>query len=913
MEIEIYILKLYYYFMADNVRKRIAVLLGQPEEYAYERFLKGFLEEAFRLDYDVCVFAMYIKYQNTPARCRGESSIFKLVNYSAFDAVVVMADTIQTKGVVERIERELHEGYSGKVIMVDQESEYFPSIHIDNYEPEKAVITHLIEKHGYKDIAFLTGKSWHPHSRIRLQAYRDALTEHGIEVNENRIFYGDFWYTSGESLADSLVSEGVKLPEAVACANDCMALGFAKGITAQGYRIPEDIAVVGFDSNDEGRHAPVPLTSVPLSSVQLGHNAMLMADGLIKGVEPERVSLPPEMFIGGTCGCGCDSAKPIYYKRDEWDTELSLATMFSPFNHMEDDMIDQTTFTGLLSTIFGCMHLIRGFDSFSLCLNPGLGDRGDGFESRILQAIKCESEALKNDRMTTDVFFDKEQMLPELYEKRTKPSVFYFMPLYHDDSVFGYTALRFDNRLEGISSEYRAWLRSVCRGIEIFRRSDALIGSSKIAKKGLFTDTLTGLPNYKGFLENADTFLHLMRNNGNHVGAIAVDIKGLSKINDKYGRKEGDKLIVTVSGALENVFSSRNCMCFRAGNDELVALRITRNPDDSEMLEEKDRFMERVAELCRGAETPYEVELYYGVISGSPDSSEKLERLVNVAVSRKNINKANARKLSEGALSEEEQKVAGVVREILDDNKISYHFQPIVDARTGEIYAYEALMRVLAVPYLPPPEVLRYAEFFGRLYDVEKATFKDVISAMRAHSDALSDGRKVFINSIPGFMLKGDDLDLLERFVSTHPESIVVELTEHSEMTDSDLKSMKQAYDRIGIDTAVDDYGTGYSNVSNLLRYNPDYVKIDRALLSGIQDSPQKQHFVREIIEFSHNNGIKAIAEGVETKDELHTVIELGADLIQGYYTARPEKEMARTINSMVADEIREFAGYKNN
>ena len=196
-------------------RKRIAVLIGQPEEYSQMLFLKGFLEEAIKLDYDVAVFAMYIKYQNTQARCFGDSSIFKLISYDKFDCIIVLADTIQTKGEAERIEKELHEKYDGKVIFVDRDSEFFPSIHADNYTPEKLIIDHLIEKHGMKDIAFLTGKAWHPHSKIRLNAYKDSLTEHGIEVNENRMFYGDFWYTSGESLADSLIKSGDKLPEIV--------------------------------------------------------------------------------------------------------------------------------------------------------------------------------------------------------------------------------------------------------------------------------------------------------------------------------------------------------------------------------------------------------------------------------------------------------------------------------------------------------------------------------------------------------------------------------------------------------------------------------------------------------------------------------------------------------------------------
>ena len=895
--------------MKDKIRKRIAVLIGHPEEYSHKLFLNGFLEEALKLDHDVAVFSMYIKYQNTQARAFGDSSIFKLVSYDKFDCIVVLADTIQTKGVSEQIEEDLHANYNGKVIFVDQDSKYYPSINIDNYAPEKAVIDHLIEKHGMRDIAFLTGKSWHPHSIIRLNAYKDSLAEHGIEYNENRVFYGDFWYTSGESLADSLIKSSDKLPEAVACANDCMALGFAKVMTAAGYSIPEDIAIVGCDSNNEGRHSPIPMTSVPIASEELGRNTAHMADSFITGKEYKEIHSVPELFIGGTCGCGCDSAKPTYFLRSSWDTELSLATIFSPFNTMDEDLIAQTSLTGLLGSIFSSIHMIRGFDSFNMCLNPSLGEADTCFEDKIMHVIRCGNEQENNDRILSDTSFTKDLMLPELYEERETPSVFYFFPLFYDDSIFGYTAVRFDNRVVPISPEYRAWLRSVCRGIECYKRSDALIRSSKIARKGITTDGLTGLMNYRGFIEQADTFLHLMNNNGGHMGALAVDIKNLAHINDTYGRQEGDRAIIYVANALESLFSSRNCICFRPGDDEIVALRITSAPGDRELLDEKEKLMKIIEEHNSSSE--YDIDLYFGIETGIPSSSEEVERLVNVAISNKNINKALALTLSNRSLTDEEMQVAKVVLLVLDNNKITYHFQPIVDARTGKIYSYEALMRPDVTPYLPPSVILRYAEFYNRLYDVERLTFANVISVMEAHKAILADGKKVFINSIPGYILSDNDIKMLEDYVSRMPGSIVVELTEHSEVSDDKLDHMKKTYARIGVETAVDDYGTGYSNISNLLRYTPDYVKIDRELLSGIQDSPQKQHFVKDIIEFSHDNGIKALAEGVETSDELRTVLALGVDLVQGYYLAMPAKEMVQSINSLVVDEIKRFAKLK--
>ena len=152
-----------------------------------------------------------------------------------------------------------------------------------------------------------------------------------------------------------------------------------------------------------------------------------------------------------------------------------------------------------------------------------------------------------------------------------------------------------------------------------------------------------------------------------------------------------------------------------------------------------------------------------------------------------------------------------------------------------------------------------------------------------------------------------EDSRFYHYLLSIRSKQAVVELTEQAELNDEDLDAMKKRFARLGIGTAVDDYGTGYSNVANLLRYMPNYVKVDRSLLSGIQDSQPKQHFVREIVTFSHDNDIMVLAEGVETTDELRTVIYLGCDLIQGYYTARPSADIIPSIDPKIVDEIKRY------
>ena len=243
------------------------------------------------------------------------------------------------------------------------------------------------------------------------------------------------------------------------------------------------------------------------------------------------------------------------------------------------------------------------------------------------------------------------------------------------------------------------------------------------------------------------------------------------------------------------------------------------------------------------------------------------------------------------SLDEKEKADYSLVTQILDENLFDYHFQPIVKAENGEIYAYEALMRAKTSTLVSPLSIIKYATMQERLFDVERSTFLNVLRIVNEKKEVFGDA-KVFINSIPGVMVSDGDLSDISTHLEKISDKVVIELTEEAELNDEDLMKLKQFYQKLNIDIAVDDYGTGYSNVSNLLRYMPNYVKIDHSLVGEIHNQPKKQHFVREIIDFCHDNDILALAEGVETSEELRTVIHLGADLIQGFYTSKPKAEI---------------------
>ena len=304
----------------------------------------------------------------------------------------------------------------------------------------------------------------------------------------------------------------------------------------------------------------------------------------------------------------------------------------------------------------------------------------------------------------------------------------------------------------------------------------------------------------------------------------------------------------------------------------------------------------------------FQIHICYDCKSESIHQIHSVEQLINDTISEKNGKKLQELQQKERSshLSEKDKEQDFAVMKLLDDNQFIYYFQPIVDAHTGKIFSYEALMRANTEQRISPLDILTSAKRLGRLYDVEKATLFNVLHYMEEHPKKFV-GKKTFINSIPGAQLVDSDKDRFHRQLSEHSGQVVVELTEQEELDNKCLSDIKKSYARLKVETAIDDYGSGYSNVNNLLRYMPKYVKIDRMLMEEIQNNPQKQHFVKDIIDFAHDNNILTLAEGIETSEELKEVIRLGVDLIQGYYTARPNPEPLEQIDPHIQIEILEY------
>ena len=144
----------------------------------------------------------------------------------------------------------------------------------------------------------------------------------------------------------------------------------------------------------------------------------------------------------------------------------------------------------------------------------------------------------------------------------------------------------------------------------------------------------------------------------------------------------------------------------------------------------------------------------------------------------------------------------------------------------------------------------------------------------------------------------------MRRRVNGIGRNVVVEITEEEDLDLEMLHAKRNAKILSGL-YALDDYGSGYSNESNIIALDPDFIKIDISIIRGIDSDPNKQEIVRNIVSYAHQRGMQIVAEGVETAAELRKVIELGADALQGYFLAKPAAvpaQMAPAARKVIAE-----------
>lgn len=376
---------------------------------------------------------------------------------------------------------------------------------------------------------------------------------------------------------------------------------------------------------------------------------------------------------------------------------------------------------------------------------------------------------------------------------------------------------------------------------------------------------------------------------------IMWDLDNLKYVNDTYGHDFGDDYIKTGANVFKQ-FKNYNGVVARMSGDEFNVFLSGYNSKE-EIMEivnkVRDNLLNSYCLLSDG--THFKIRASGG-ISFYPYDSKAYDMLIKYAdfamYTIKHSTKGALAQFDMSTYNKDSILITGIeeMNRIIDERSIKYAFQSIVSAKTGEIYGYEALMRPQSTVLKSPLELLRIAKASSKLYKIEHLTW---IESLKSFHQQINQGKapknsKIFLNSISNCIISPDDIRYINKVHKDILPNLVMEILE-SEQSNMDFMKIKlnlMKYWQAKI--ALDDFGSGYNNELALITFNPNIIKIDRSIISGCDNDANRQNIITNLIKIAKAKNVLVLAEGVETFEELKTVIDCGVDLIQGYYIGRP-------------------------
>ncbi|MCH5188021.1 MAG: GGDEF and EAL domain-containing protein [Oscillospiraceae bacterium] len=430
-------------------------------------------------------------------------------------------------------------------------------------------------------------------------------------------------------------------------------------------------------------------------------------------------------------------------------------------------------------------------------------------------------------------------------------------------------------------------------------------------------DHLTGLLNRQAYYRRVERLFQEKSKLG-VTAFIMLDLDNLKYVNDTYGHNFGDDYIKTAATALKKFHDHGGIVSRLSGDEFSICLPGFTSKDEARKIINDVRG-EMLSASCLLADgTHFRVNGSMG-ISWYPDDSTSREILMKYAdfamYTVKHSTKGGIAEFDWNVYSTDSVLLTGVeeMNRVIEEQSVKYAFQSIVSVESGRVYGYEALMRVQSEIFQSPLELIRTAKSGAKLHEIEFLTLTKALADFKALADngKIEKNAYVFINSIANHRLEPETEAAIEKEYSDMLDRIVIEILE-SESSDGECSAHKAelVHNKWGGQLALDDFGTGYNSEYTLLTLRPNIVKIDRSIISGCDNDNDRRMIIENLVKLAKTKGIMVLAEGVETKEEMETVIRCGVDLLQGYYLAHPLFDPG-PLSPELSAEIRRLAKQK--
>jgi diguanylate cyclase (GGDEF)-like protein len=406
-------------------------------------------------------------------------------------------------------------------------------------------------------------------------------------------------------------------------------------------------------------------------------------------------------------------------------------------------------------------------------------------------------------------------------------------------------------------------------------------------------DALTGIPNRALLLDRLTLALERAIRSGALVGVLYIDLDRFKDVNDTYGHPTGDALLMAVADQLAAAIRPGDTVARVGGDEFAVVAESLAGPEEALALAER---------LLRELATPM------GALSGASigvavrkggDSAGDAMRDADIALYRAKAAGRGRVELFDAEMRArllDRLQTEADLRGALGRDEFDLHYQPIVGLADGAIAGLEGLVRWRHPTrgLLPPGMFISIAEETGAIVDLGRFVIARACSDAARWNAAFPAMPPVLITVNLSPLQLGDVG--LPAFIATSlaasgiaPEQLGLEITETVVFSDNPDHAARLLEIRdLGVRLLLDDYGTGYSSLSYIRRFPLDFLKLDRQFVAGIGVDETDTAIIVAVCDLAHALGLTVVAEGVETGDQLATLLAVGCEFAQGYYFSRP-------------------------
>ena len=433
--------------------------------------------------------------------------------------------------------------------------------------------------------------------------------------------------------------------------------------------------------------------------------------------------------------------------------------------------------------------------------------------------------------------------------------------------------------------------------IAIVRDVSERRGLERALVEQLTHDALTGLPNRRRILETLDEAALAARQDGRTLAVLVFDVDAFRKVNSGYGWSGGDEVLRECVARLSGSLRAGDTLARQGGNEFIVVQKHSGRAAATALAESLLGCL-REPFLLNGQQVFLSASVGIAMLpAAAACPAPELLQMAQLAMSGARADGPGGLRFHTAEMARairERVELEALLRHAIERGELTLQYQPRVRATDGRMVGIEALVRWRhpTLGLVPPAHFIPLAEETGMIEELDLWVLREACTrAARWRAEGFDPGRVSVNLSARQFQQAG----LAQRVRTVledsglHPACLELEITESTVMRDTQeaaevLRSLKA----LGVALSIDDFGTGYSSLSYLKRFPIDVLKIDRSFVKDVVEDPNGAAITRAIIALAHGLNLEAVAEGVETVEQLAFLRDNGCDEIQGYYFSRP-------------------------